>query len=77
MAPDTERRFDDEGTLSGATAPVEAAGRVLSHADKLRLESLRYATRPEAETYVAIMRTFTGGISGLLSDQSAAEVRHG
>ncbi|MGW5364486.1 TIGR02677 family protein [Actinopolymorpha pittospori] len=57
------------------TAPAEAAGQVLSHADKLRLESLRYVTRPEAETYVAVMRTFTGGISGLLSDQSAAEVR--
>jgi uncharacterized protein (TIGR02677 family) len=75
MASDTERRLDDEKALSGTTAPAEVAGRVLSHADKLRLESLRYATRPEAETYVAIMRTFTGGISGLLSDQSAAEVR--
>lgn len=75
MASDTERRLDDEKAQAGAAASVEVAGRVLSHADKLRLESLRYAVRPEAETYVAIMRTFTGGISGLLSDQSAAEVR--
>lgn len=74
MTFDSDRRFGGDGTF-GATAPVEKAGRVLSHADKLRLESLRYAVRPEAETYVAIMRTFTGGISGLLSDQSAAEVR--
>lgn len=75
VASETERRYDHEESSSGATAPAETAGRVLSHADKIRLESLRYATRPEAETYVAIMRTFTGGISGLLSDQSAAEVR--
>jgi uncharacterized protein (TIGR02677 family) len=75
MASDTERWLEEQETSSAAAALAEAAGRVLSHADKLRLESLRYAIRPEAETYVAIMRTFTGGISGLLSDQSAAEVR--
>lgn len=75
MASDTEPRPDEQQAPSSATAPAEVAERVLSHADRLRLESLRYATRPEAETYVAIMRTFTGGISGLLSDQSAAEVR--
>jgi uncharacterized protein (TIGR02677 family) len=75
MDSDIEPPADGDRSPSGATAPAETAGRILSHADKLRLESLRYATRPEAETYVAIMRTFTGGISGLLSDQSAAEVR--
>ena len=48
---------------------------ILTHAHRLRLESLRYAVTPEAATYIAIMRTFTSGISGLLSDQSAAEVR--
>ncbi|WP_083933417.1 TIGR02677 family protein [Sciscionella marina] len=73
MASDNRRTGEE--SFSDVTAPAETAGRVLSHADKLRLESLRYATRREAETYVAIMRTFTGGISGLLSDQSAAEVR--
>jgi uncharacterized protein (TIGR02677 family) len=75
MASDMERRYAGEESPSGVAAPAETVGRVLSHADRLRLESLRYATRPEAETYVAIMRTFTGGISGLLSDQAAAEVR--
>ena len=49
-----------------------AAG--LGHADRVRLESLRYATVPEAAEYLAIMRTFTSDIAGLLSDQSAAEV---
>lgn len=74
MVSGSEGRHGEEPTAA-STAPAETAGRVLSHADKLRLESLRYATRPEAETYVAVMRTFTTGISGLLSDQSAAEVR--
>jgi uncharacterized protein (TIGR02677 family) len=47
---------------------------VLGHADRVRLESLRYATVPEQADYIAIMRTFSGAISGLLSDQSAVEV---
>jgi hypothetical protein len=34
----------------------------------------RYAVNEEASSYLAIMRTFTGEVSGLLSDQSAAEV---
>ena len=42
--------------------------------DRLRLEALRYAVNDEAVSYVAIMRTFTGGLAGLLSDQAAAEV---
>ena len=42
--------------------------------DRLRLEALRYAVNDEAVQYVAIMRVFTGGLSGLLSDQAAAEV---
>src|SRR5574340_605292 len=46
----------------------------LGHTDRVRLESLRYATVPEAAEYLAIMRTFTSEIAGLLSDQSAAEV---
>lgn len=45
-----------------------------SHPERVRLDALRYAVNDEAATYVAIMRTFTGAISGLLSDQSAAEV---
>lgn len=43
--------------------------------DRFRLEALRYAVRDEASQYIAIMRTFTGGLSGLLSDQAAAEVQ--
>ena len=42
--------------------------------DRVRLEALRYAVNDEAVSYIAIMRTFTAGLSGLLSDQSAAEV---
>ena len=54
------------------TAVPEAVS--LGHADRVRLESLRYATVQEAAEYLAIMRTFTSEIAGLLSDQSAAEV---
>jgi uncharacterized protein (TIGR02677 family) len=46
----------------------------LEHAERVRLETLRYATVREAAEYLAIMRTFTSEIAGLLSDQSAAEV---
>jgi uncharacterized protein (TIGR02677 family) len=46
----------------------------LGHADRIRLDSLRYVTVKEAAEYLAIMRTFTSEIAGLLSDQSAAEV---
>lgn len=47
---------------------------ILSPAERLTLGALRYAVNEEAADYVAIMRLFTGGISGFLSDQSAAEV---
>ncbi|MFC5999041.1 TIGR02677 family protein [Quadrisphaera sp. GCM10027208] len=46
----------------------------LGQDDRVRLEALRYAVNEEAASYLAIMRTFTGAIAGLLSDQSAAEV---
>ncbi|MGH3916102.1 MAG: DUF2397 family protein [Pseudonocardiaceae bacterium] len=46
----------------------------LAQAERVRLEALRYAVNEEAASYIAIMRTFIGAISGLLSDQSAAEV---
>jgi uncharacterized protein (TIGR02677 family) len=52
----------------------EAANPALTHAERMRLEALRYATGEESAAYLAIMRTFTGDIAGLLSDQSAAEV---
>src|SRR5260370_34934323 len=49
----------------------DAAG--IGQAERVRLGSLRYATVPEATDYLAIMRTFTHDIAGLLSAQSAAE----
>lgn len=42
--------------------------------DRVRLEALRYAVNEEAASYIAIMRLFAGGLAGMLSDQSAAEV---
>jgi uncharacterized protein (TIGR02677 family) len=61
-----------DSSYAARGAVLGAAG--LGHADRVRLESLRYATVPEAAEYLAIMRTFTSNIAGLLSDQSAAEV---
>lgn len=58
---------DLDATTGGSSTPV----------DRVRLESLRYAVNEEAAQYVAIMRIFTLGLSGLLSDQSAAEVEAG
>lgn len=46
----------------------------LTRDQRLRLEALRYAVNEESASYLAIMSTFTSAISGLLSDQSAAEV---
>lgn len=54
----------------GASSGSLGVGRV----DRVRLEALRYAVNEEAPLYIAIMRLFTGGLSGMLSDQSAAEV---
>ncbi|MCW2605935.1 MAG: hypothetical protein JWO60_628 [Frankiales bacterium] len=42
--------------------------------DRLRLTALRYAVNDESEQYVAVMRVFTTGTAGLLSDLSAREV---
>ncbi len=50
--------------------PGFAAGAI----DRLRLDALRYATAPEAATYLAVMRVFTAGTAGLMSDLSAGEV---
>lgn len=41
---------------------------------RLRLIALRYAVNDESEQYVAVMRVFTTGTAGLLSDLSAREV---
>jgi hypothetical protein len=48
--------------------------RPLNRHGRLRLEALRYAVNEESASYLAIMRTFTGAVTGLLSDQSGAEV---
>jgi uncharacterized protein (TIGR02677 family) len=42
--------------------------------ERQTLGALRYAVNDEAATYLAIMRLFTTGMSGFLSDQSAEEV---
>lgn len=42
--------------------------------ERLTLGALRYAVNDEAGSYLAIMRLFTDGISGFLSDQSAEEI---
>ncbi len=43
--------------------------------DRHRLQAYRYAVVEEASSYVAVMRVFTDGVSGLLSDMSAAEIQ--
>ena len=47
---------------------------VLEPHERHTLGALRYAVNEEAGSYLAIMRLFTAGMSGFLSDQSAAEV---
>jgi len=42
--------------------------------DRVRLTALRYAVTDESEQYIAVMRVFTAGTAGLLSDLSAREV---
>ncbi|MGV1004981.1 MAG: TIGR02677 family protein [Candidatus Nanopelagicales bacterium] len=42
--------------------------------ERATLGALRYAVNDEAASYLAIMRLFTTGMSGFLSDQSADEV---
>ena len=74
--PDTLASHVVEESAADESDPTwDAPGAAtLGHADRTRLESLRYATVKEAAEYLAIMRTFTSEIAGLLSDQSAAEV---
>lgn len=42
--------------------------------DRVRLDALRYAVNDEASQHIAIMRLFTSGPSGMLSDQSAGQI---
>jgi hypothetical protein len=43
---------------------------------RLRLEALRYAVNEESASYLAIMRTFTGAVTGLLSAAGRSWSRH-
>lgn len=60
--------------MSDSDDPTERRSILAPPVDRVRLEALRYAVNEESAQYIAVMRTFTGGLSGLLSDQSAAEV---
>lgn len=53
---------------------AEAAVTNAPKVDRVRLEALRYAVNEEASQYIAIMRLFTSGLSGMLSDQSAGQI---
>ncbi len=62
---------DGAGSERGADGSTGTPPRPV---DRVRLEALRYAVNEEAATYVGIMRLFTEGLSGLMSDLSADEV---
>jgi uncharacterized protein (TIGR02677 family) len=74
LAPHAPAESEADHSSRRWDSAADAADAGLGHTDRVRLESLRYATVPEAAEYLAIMRTFTSDIAGLLSDQSAAEV---
>jgi len=46
----------------------------LTPAERVRLDALRYVANTEVADYIAIMRVFTVGTSGLMADLSAGEV---
>jgi uncharacterized protein (TIGR02677 family) len=50
------------------------AERTMDPRERQTLGALRYAVNEEAATYLPIMRLFTSGMGGFLSDQSADEV---
>ena len=56
-------------TLAAVTAPGD-----LPHSDRVAWRRCGTRSNEETASYLAIMRTFTGEIAGLLSGQSAAEV---
>ena len=64
--------MDPEETLAGLQRPALPTSPPV---DRQRLEALRYAVNEESGQYIAIMRVFTTGLAGLLSDQSAVDVR--
>jgi uncharacterized protein (TIGR02677 family) len=60
--------------VSETEDPTQECSSLAPPVDRVRLEALRYAVNEESAQYIAVMRIFTGGLSGLLSDRSAAEV---
>jgi len=69
--PSVSRTANPDGRVRG---PGSMRGMSSPSFDRLRLSALRYAVNDEAEQYVAVMRVFTAGTAGLLSDLSAREV---
>lgn len=61
-------------SVSTQPGPDSLRGMNSAPYDRTRLSALRYAVNDEAEHYVAVMRVFTEGTAGLLSDLSAREV---
>lgn len=60
--------------MLAGSVPAMATDGVIGPHERQTLGALRYAVNDEAAGYLAIMRLFTTGMSGFLSDQSAAEV---
>ena len=71
FSPDVD--LDAGSPRISAADPVDDAA-ALRSADQLRLAALRYATSTEAVQYLSVMRVFTGGTAGLMSDLSAGEI---
>ena len=61
-------------TTDVVPAPGPGPGERRPPVERVRLEALRYAVNEESSTYIAVMRLFTEGLSGLLSDLSAEEI---
>lgn len=61
-----------QGLEGASQSPSPSAG--LDPKERRTLGALRYAVNDESASYLAIMRLFTTGMSGFLSDQSADEV---
>ena len=52
-----------------ATRVAAVSEAPITQEERLKLAALRYAVNEESGSYIAIMRLFTSGISGFLSDQ--------
>jgi len=61
-------------SVASCSLPRVSESQAIRARERQTLAALRYAVADEATSYVAIMRLFTTGMSGFLSDQSAAEI---